>query len=78
MKIFNDYKAKQKFIDIYDMLDEPEKSAFAEEIRKAAKAKIESLNDNLTDFYLTEKDIENCFNDMPTRFSPFTPRKPRR
>lgn len=59
-KIFTDSKAKRRFVDIYEMLEEPQKSEFARRIREAARDKVESLDDNLSDYYLTEEDVNKC------------------
>ena len=65
-KIFQDFKAKRKFIDIYEMLEFENvlRTTFCTKIKEEAAKKVESLEDNLTEFYLTEKDVEKIFKQL--------------
>lgn len=63
MKIFNDYRAKRRYTDLYEMCDDREKKEFAAGIRKMADDKVMSLDDNLETFYLTEKDVSQIYQE---------------
>lgn len=61
MKIFQNADAKRKFVLLYEQSTPAAQSAFGERCRNMAKSKIESLDDALESFYLTEQDVENCY-----------------
>lgn len=66
-KVFNDYKAKRKFLDIYGMLEMPARKIFCDKINAAAAKKVETDSDDETEFYLNEKDVENCLQEVPLK-----------
>jgi len=68
-RIFQDYRAKRKFTDLYEMMEDRERKEFGEQIRRFADKKIMALDDNLDCFYLTEKDVEGCFNRVKSALS---------
>ena len=69
-RIFQDSNAKKVFMQIYNDLDNDESRRvhFCDVVREAAQKKVESLDDNLEEFYLTANDVENCFNGIPSAY----------
>lgn len=61
MKLFRDYEAKRMFASLYESLEPHEQSEFASLIRDAADEKVNSIDDSMSDFYLSRQDVENCF-----------------
>lgn len=62
-KIFADYAAKRRFVDLYEMMSAPDQAELGERVRKLFDEKITSLN-SIENFYLTDKDVERCFHEM--------------
>ena len=63
-QIFENYAARRKFNEIYSMLKPDIRDRFAARVRNAADEKVNSLDDNITEFYLNENDVLQCLKDV--------------
>ncbi len=62
-QIFQDYKAKRAFLDLYSMMEGEARLMFATRVRQLASAKVETEDDTITQFYITEEDVKQCFEE---------------
>ncbi len=62
-QIFQDYKAKRAFLDLYSMMEGETRLMFAMRVRQLASEKVETEDDSVTQFYITEEDVHKCFEE---------------
>lgn len=63
-KMFSDYKATKRFVAYQEMMEPEDQVLFGSAIRTAFDRKITSTDDSLKDYYITEKDVDNCYNQL--------------